>query len=100
MLDHKVPSILLIIFSFTVLVVSVEIVFGQSHETYENSLSGFKFQYPSEWTLRMLEGNNTVSFDLNPESSANRTDVLVERTFQFIVLSTITLDNIYLNKQR
>jgi hypothetical protein len=60
-----------------VLVIGVEIASGQSLETYENSLSGFKFQYPSQWTPTMLEGSNGVSFDLNPESSANRTDVFV-----------------------
>ena len=60
------------------LVIGVEIASGQSLETYENSQSGFKFQYPSQWTPTMLERSNGLSFDLNPESSANRTDVVVK----------------------
>jgi hypothetical protein len=47
-------------------------------ETYQNSQSGFKFQYPSEWAPTILERSKAVSFDLNPESIANRTDVVVE----------------------
>ena len=60
-----------------VLVAGVDIAYSQSLETYENSLSGFKFQYPTEWKPVIVEGSNGVSFDLYPESGENRTDVFV-----------------------
>lgn len=77
-LDHRVATILFIIFSSMVLVAGVDIAYSQSLETYENSLFGFKFQHPSQWTPKIVEGSNGVSFDLNPESCANRTDVFVQ----------------------
>lgn len=77
MLDQEVATILFITFSLAVLVAFVEVAYGQSLQTYDNSLTGFKFQYPSEWIPKILEGSNGLSFDLNPESSTNRTDVFV-----------------------
>jgi hypothetical protein len=77
-LDHKVTTILFIILSFIVLVIGVEIGSGQSLETYENSQPMFKFQYSSRWIPTILERSNGVSFDLNPESSSNRTDIFVK----------------------
>ena len=61
---------------------SFEVASGQSFETYENSISGFKFQYVSDWYPKMSERSDGVSFILNElkqsEDSVNNNGVFVE----------------------
>lgn len=40
-------------------------VYSQTDKVYTNPLLGFKFQYPSEWTEILSEGNRGVIFSLH-----------------------------------
>lgn len=76
-LDEKI-KVFVLFSTVCLLILSLNLTYGQPLETYENPTFAFKFQYPSEWKQVLNEGPIGISFSLYklPNSEPNVSDSL------------------------